>query len=476
MQSANTNHLEAILQNLCLLIIKRVALCKEDGRITKIPFQFIPTRNIDFASNCYTHDYSKIEYYDYYDWTPGQFSEFRQQIEQLPEYNNAKEEILTIYSLPQEAQDIGLSMFVREFIKSIPNDISPDISVDKWIKFFVRSFSWSVNKEKSKWIVEAWLDDIVITCDEIEILPGVTLQRPQTWHFDIREQKKYHIPLEDRVFSKTMASSTILIFTHETDEDLNFKPYPDSIKSKIDCYLNILRLFRPCSVNVLFKTITPYSIFDHVWSTKRRGLSRGYVSDKVPFEDIAHYPLLLKPEDITSLNSFAKKMYPILTEHSVDDYFIGTSYGLALHRYNDALMNSEMKPFQIISAMSCLEALLSESPSEITFKIKMRVAALLGRIGFDSLDVQSKVNKAYGLRSKVVHGDDSKETKKLIEFARNHCYEIINYTRSCLIILLQLKTNKTKGELIQLINNSFVHNHSASELDKLLQENTEVPN
>src|SRR5262249_22094734 len=60
---------------------------------------------------------------------------------------------------------------------------------------------------------------------------------------------------------------------------------------------------------------------------------------------------------------------------------------------------------QAIDGGICLEALLGdESPQELTYKLRLRAALLLGRTVDERQTIREDVRRFYDLRSKVVHG------------------------------------------------------------------------
>lgn len=475
MDSNGLKALKETLRELCHLILAKLESCRANEGITVIPYQFVPTRNIDFSSNSYTLDYSRIQFYDHYHWTSGQYARFRESIEALPEYEVAKHEVIKTFELEEKAQDIGLSMFVRAYIHSIPNEESPEANIESWISLFINSFVTFLSKGKSKWSVEAWLEGITLDVDEVELMPGVFLKRPNEANFDKREQKKYYIHEEEFIFGKTMKSSVMLVFTFETSENYFPKAYPDEIDSELECYINILRLYWPNSVNIVSKSVSPYSVFSHGWTMAETPYTPSYISGRVSHVDIARYNVNLTADNVLTLSTFAKHMYPILSGHSVEAYFLGTSYDLALHRYNDALLNSDMKPYQVISAMSCLEALLSDGSPGISKKVRERTGELLSKVGFDKNVVTDNIKTAYSLRSKIVHGADASETTQLMEFIRKNCYRVVNYTRICLVLLLQLRNTMSKTGMCNLLDVASADVNAEQQLQSMIDTDTHIP-
>jgi hypothetical protein len=61
-------------------------------------------------------------------------------------------------------------------------------------------------------------------------------------------------------------------------------------------------------------------------------------------------------------------------------------------------------PVKIANYCTALEALFSNDASELTHKLSERAAWFIGRNADERIDIFRKIKKAYGIRSKVVHG------------------------------------------------------------------------
>jgi hypothetical protein len=65
---------------------------------------------------------------------------------------------------------------------------------------------------------------------------------------------------------------------------------------------------------------------------------------------------------------------------------------------------AEHLPVKIANYCTSLEALFSNDASELTYKLSERVGWFIGRDAGERIDIFHRVKKAYGIRSKVVHG------------------------------------------------------------------------
>jgi hypothetical protein len=85
-----------------------------------------------------------------------------------------------------------------------------------------------------------------------------------------------------------------------------------------------------------------------------------------------------------------------------------------LHRarfFVSAARTSAKLSVKIANYCTALEALLSTSPNELTYRLSQRVAWLLGKSVEDRHKLFEQVKDAYEFRSKVVHGSYSSEKK-----------------------------------------------------------------
>ena len=70
---------------------------------------------------------------------------------------------------------------------------------------------------------------------------------------------------------------------------------------------------------------------------------------------------------------------------------------------------------------SALESLLSTNPNEIAHQLSERVAILIGQNKSDRIQIYREIKKAYGIRSKIVHGDKipDNQIKDIRQLSRN---------------------------------------------------------
>ena len=95
---------------------------------------------------------------------------------------------------------------------------------------------------------------------------------------------------------------------------------------------------------------------------------------------------------------------------------------------------------KIVDLMICLESLYVEGGGEITVRLGSRVAILLSKNDEEREDCWIFVKKVYNLRSRIVHGEDPKNTEiNGIQYTYDELLErLVIIARRSVLIYLQL--------------------------------------
>jgi hypothetical protein len=144
---------------------------------------------------------------------------------------------------------------------------------------------------------------------------------------------------------------------------------------------------------------------------------------------------------------------------------------VAFHRFSDALFSRGVVERRIASAVMGIESMFMSDKDVIGYKLAMRLAKLLGYLGYEPLRVKKAVSDAYTIRSKFVHGDNlgTKEVTKLsnqysgLDQLLSHC---LTYLRSLLIVTLLAV--KEKDKRIALTDEALIDDSKSSELRNAL--------
>lgn len=143
--------------------------------------------------------------------------------------------------------------------------------------------------------------------------------------------------------------------------------------------------------------------------------STNYIAALFSRHDGSHCEQVFSLEDLKTARSYyLKHLAPIFLDkprevaiprpHS-PAFFRGAS---RIARFNMFLIGARSEhqlPVRISQAMTCLEVLFSNDASELSHKLSERVAWFVGKGPEDRKEVYSLLKRAYGVRSKVVHGD-----------------------------------------------------------------------
>jgi len=136
------------------------------------------------------------------------------------------------------------------------------------------------------------------------------------------------------------------------------------------------------------------------------GPTRGYGCSSVNFQDLDGMKYQIKMGEGHQIETFWNEVKDIISEPP-------KILQIALKRFNDSY-NKNKKEDKLIDYMVALESLLLREDSELTYKMAMRGAYLLGRNFHERRELFETIKKAYSLRSKIVHGNTLKDSVKVL--------------------------------------------------------------
>lgn len=148
------------------------------------------------------------------------------------------------------------------------------------------------------------------------------------------------------------------------------------------------------------------------------------------------------------------------------------SLGIAIDRYNSALLEKTDSDRRLMISVMGLESLFSlpKERGENAYKLSIRVAKLLGIMNFEVEKVKILIQKAYSFRNMVVHGLYIAQNKR--NEMNEILPEILNYLRISIIIFL-LNHNIGKDRMLIKIDNSLIDVNQSRDLKKLIEKTTE---
>lgn len=472
--------ISSILYNSLFNLYEKVAselkIAKDKSLLTKIPYEKINAISVDYEHEVFYSDWENIEYYDFYIWASDNFNDFKNEIELLDEYKIAANSICKQFDIPQErrkyAEKIGVFGFVKLLMNEVPNGRINKENISEYIETFISDYQTYKTDNKFTWQIQIWLGNIDFEGDKIHLSDKVTLRKPIIEELHIIRQRSHHIDDLSKMAGRSLPSTCILEFSMKAATQ-PVGLYHDDIRHEIENWLDALRLFKVGNITAIYKSVMPLSVLEHGATESPESPFDTSWKDKIDYSHTSNYKYLINKEEANQLFAFSEKLKPFLKDISQKSYLTGSYLDLAFHRYKDSLLRSEVNVNRMVSAITCLEALLSNSSSEITYKISIHVAGLLKHFGFNSVKVFEKMKTAYSIRSTLLHG--SKLDNKLTDFSKNYTHEIVNYARICLLVALQLKGTMNKDNLIKKIDHSLLDKTEYDELNKIISDNVLIP-
>jgi hypothetical protein len=365
---------------------------------------------------------------------------------------------------------------MKVLFSKVPNCDFNNELIEYYIKLFINDIESLIHKKPIKWYVKLWLDGIQLEVDSIILLNEVTLRRVQKEEFVLSRPQTTNIDDFEMVFGKTLIFSAVLEFNMNCVHDpQNFGLTPKSIVNVIDNWINTLSLFNVGNILVIQLDVIPDSVLEYpIRDVKESSYSTSWISNNT---------YQVRELQTKSFETFIEKIKPIIENNSVKSNLSGNFNDLAFHHYNEALSYSKTNIYKIISAISALEAIFNESGMDITYKISNRIAGILRFYGYDSIEISKLIKNIYKIRSSLVHGAEL--NKKKLKIADDNIFKILDYTRICLLISLQLikvlqkenniSLSKVKDKFISLIDNSLIDRNAYAKLESLLEQHVILP-
>jgi len=147
--------------------------------------------------------------------------------------------------------------------------------------------------------------------------------------------------------------------------------------------------------------------------------------------------------------SESKDFIKFWDEYKTCDFTNNKFLEVAIKRFNYS-HEREKPEDKLIDYTVSLEALFlkEEEKAELSYRLSIRMAILLGKNKKDRKEIFSNVRKAYDLRSKIIHGS----TRASNEDVREIVIKIENYLRESIKLFLDLIKTKSYEEIIDAID------------------------
>lgn len=203
--------------------------------------------------------------------------------------------------------------------------------------------------------------------------------------------------------------------------DMRKKPIPDEL---FEGAITTLRLFKSGDVDFYFTQRTPLTWDPHgaiTYSFKERGDFRG------------RREYNLRQTEIDSFIEFWKEFGDTILKKE----YHGHNYlDIAIKRFNLGLEEQDSEN-KFIDFFVAFEALYLLENFELSFRLSLRTATLLGITSEEKNSIFQYMKDAYTLRSSIVHGKTPKIRKKIVDL-KVYVPKLENYLRQSIIRFLRI--------------------------------------
>lgn len=363
-------------------------------------------------------------------------------IQKLEQYKKLETKLDTTY--PSHPRNL-FDFFANNLIpKCFPKPLTKS-EVEHLTELFIKY----LKDEPIKRIAEAELTGLVIRSNSIRISDEFTIRQTQKSDLEKevleRDEHRYgHLPYPSVIMKVESFSKA------------------NDLGKKIQFATDVFRLFKVGSIKFL-KYSMPFESF---------GPGLGWVisHDRSNPLDFA----LIKESEEEQLRKFWKIM-----EHNFPESFsvrrsLELSFReIAYERYSDALLKNGTVEHRIANAMMGLESVFLRGGElqELSYRLRMRVAKLVGFFGYDPHEATRVIRDAYEVRSKYVHGGLLNFEKK-DKFNENYgdiknlLLLLLNYLRISIVVSIMMITSK--DEFVSTIDKSFLETKSNERLVQII--------
>lgn len=252
-------------------------------------------------------------------------------------------------------------------------------------------------------------------------------------------------------------------------------------------------IIRPNNREIIFQAVSGFG-----YTSCEADFTKGQITHLNPHLYIrSRYTYIIFEKDLAKINEFItiinkSEIRELLFPESKKSNYIT----IAINRYQNAFLNAENLESQISYAISCLEALFSESPGELKRKLYQRISKIFNIFGFNPLITNDIIRSAYNVRSNYSHGVvTTKNREELERLSRS----ILQCARISLLFFLQIdlalqkKKNfiylnrrefegakerqlikERKRNFLKIIDNSLINDKSYERLQKFIQKRFEI--
>ena len=379
------------------------------------------------------------------EWNISDIFKLIEHIKTLPHFEDCiayiAREYTSHFSNPNAQAEFWVSKFLQ---KTILEYLNGNFDPRKDLVEYIVTFIHDLEGNPIEWEIKVWLEGIGMKVDEIEIEKGIIIRKPTVSDIE------YEYPLGMPLFEQTLFHHPSAILEIRKREKLHPAIYPD-----LERIIIALQLYKVGSVS---KT--------RIYWKPKSFLQFGGTSTPMRWWSTT-YRYSLDVSDAEKLPQFVAKIKDKLPIEEKTGNLMATNHlGIAILRYQDAILKPEATENKIAYAVMGLEALyLKAKEEELSHRLAQRVAKLLSFREEKPIKIYNLVKEAYDIRSSFVHGSPlqnkkPQEVKKILD-------SIIEYLRKSIITFIQLQEEKEK--LLSLVDNALLEKQAEDKLQNLIE-------
>jgi hypothetical protein len=339
------------------------------------------------------------------------------------------------YNLPSQVE-FWLSNFVSVVLyEELEGTLTEERLLD-----IIATFKSELDSGPHEYDVKAFINGVNLKVESINLDNGILLRKPKPVDLEYEHdayfpmwQEPLHIP------------NAILEVKMRAVNELQ-------VYEKIEQVIMALRLFHLGSIHTDVQFESQKTV---IWpiGLVRRGHGQMLASAYSYTIDAPSAMVLKKFWDCTGT----------IIPMKITDKRHGSLY-IALTRYNNALLESVEVERNLMTAVMGLEALyvLSGERGEMSFRLSLRTAKLLGLLGSDPLEVCKVLEESYIVRSKVGHGlvVSNVARTKIGDLLK----KILEYLRKSVTFFVLGSKIMSKGDWVSLLDKSMIDHDSFEQL------------
>jgi hypothetical protein len=324
----------------------------------------------------------------------------------------------------------------------------------------ISCFLKELKGEPLRHLARVGLDGIELEIATLKLAPGIVLRRPSKdieTEFPLAPLATWNSP-----FLQPEISAILEVEAKATNQI--------TIMEKIDSILKTLKLFKVATIKPIILLIVSEAIIPPLFG--EIFLINIITQPKFPYT--------IKQEDEERLKNFWKMIEkPLINLHSLtqiprrelEHLFFANTF------YEDALLREGRFEEKVTRVVMGLEALLLAEQDELSYRLSLRTAKLLGLLGFDAIDVKKRVSDAYKIRSKYAHGKllpKNKEESITKKYGGQQAFlhSLLNYLRLLIITMLLCKIRKDK--FLEILDFALIDQNQDNELKEKLSKAIEI--